>query len=148
MPSDTPPAGVPPLPVDEAKIAALQTPAAEQALGGPPIPMRITRPPTSETMQAPPVPAAAPPAPGRKLAATFGAPDADRVLVRTHAAKIREAMAHVISAIEAAEATVPALLDQLDPLAELAKSAEGFDAAEARALLSRLTKALDSASAK
>jgi hypothetical protein len=152
--SETPPAGIPPLPVSEELIAQRQNPATivppeglENALGGPvvpPPPMRIERPANAGVYQ----PADTPPAPGRQLSSTFAAPDTDRVKVRAQVAAIREVLGLVITAIEKVEATVPPLLDQLESLSDLAKSAEGFDVAEAKGLVARLTKAIDTATAK
>lgn len=149
--SDTPPAGIPPLPVDPEVIAQRQNPAAvvppeglEKALGGPVIPMRIERPADAGVYK----PAAADSAPARQLSSTFAAPDADRVKVRTAVATVREKLSAVIKAVEQAEAEVPALLEALESLSDLAKSAEGFDVGEAKGLVARLTKAIDTAAAK
>ncbi len=128
-PFQAPPAGIPPL---------VPTPGLEKALGGRVIPMRVGR--------GTPAPAKPAPLPGEvaaNLSGTFSGAAAGDPDLKAKIATARVQLGKAIILITDLEASLPALLEDIDKQAPAALASENFDPAEAKEFYQALITALD-----
>jgi len=133
MDATTPPPGIPPLIPDD--------PALIAALGGRMVPMKVGRP-TPATAAPVPGPAPATLAPAINLSGTFTGTAAIDPTVRAAIADARALLNAIVTAIAAADATLPALLDLIHRHQAPALAVENFDPSEAAEFFQDVTSAL------
>ena len=145
VPKDGPPPAKPaPVQPDPQKLAA--------ALGGPPLPMRITTggpgpvprekaAPVNQQIVMPDATPAAPAAPVPQLSPTF-APPAASVALRQNVAALRAPLLRIIAEIQSAERMAPELIEAIRPEAAAALSAEHFNLKQAEEFLAAVSAAV------